>query len=491
MKALGLHPTSATYILLIEAYAIEGDLEGAHIIFNSIKNPDCAAWNAVLRAHAGIGDLSGLGQTFHVMVDQQRDNRNIVIEESTYITCFEGIATALRKHTSLLESINANSQDGDAAKHSTAEHFTVGSGENAGTEAKKIAMDVLHQVEQHMKKNSTKAPSLALRAALVKAHAALHHTALVWSLVADEYIYKQVLSPNNTTIRKNNRIIATASSAPGEVSASLQAPAALVHHALPLKPKSVSPEIETELLQALSTATTAILSKNKNAAIDNTNNTAYFFPPPVLNAGIPQLIRGGRVDLVIQLLHHLPKYGHCPDSNTYAALIGACAGPGAGLGQSSHHINTQSQLLLKPAFARRLLTHMLEQHERVGNSSLLKPCARVYNAFLRVECARGGVNAGLDVIEEMKKKAIQPDSHTWMVLRGCALSNGRGDVAEQAMYEIRMLKHGGGSRGGNKISNRAGGDLGVGVETGEEGAGAYEEERHWKGYYASDEEDEW
>jgi hypothetical protein len=482
MKALGLHPTSATYILLLEAYATEGDLEGAHTIFNSIKNPECAAWNAVLRAHAGIGDLSGLGQTFQQMVDQQRGNKNTVIEESTYITCFEGIATALRKHSSVVESINALSKGG--GEHFTSEHST------AGTEAKKIAMDVLHQVEQHMKKNATNLCSPAMHAALVKAHGALHHTALVWSLVADEYIYKQVLSSSHiTTTRKNNRILATPKTAPGGVQASQHtAPSALVvHHALPPKPKNLYPEIETELLQALSTATTAIRSKNKSSANHNTNNP-HFLHPRILNAGIPQLLRADRVDLVIQLLNHLPKSGHYPDSDTYAALIGACAG------QSSQHTNTTNQNqqhLLNPALARRLLTHMQEQHERVGKSTLLKPCARVYNALLRVECAHGGVNAALDVIEEMKNTAIQPDSHTWMVLRGCALSKGRSDVAEQAMYELRMLKSDGGSRSAQIVSSRAGGDLGASAEIGVGGASAHEEERHWKGYYATDEEDEW
>lgn len=463
MKALGLHPTSATYTLLIEAYATEGDLEGAHTVFNSIKNPDCAAWNAVLRAHAGIGDLSGLGQTFQVMVEQQGDG---ITDESTYIACFEGIATALRKHTSVMESIDALSGGGSDVEHPAAD-----SGANSGTEAKKIAMDVLHQVEQHMKKNIVKFPSPAMRAALVKAHGALHHTALVWSLLADEYIYKHVFFSSNSTTRKNNRILATPN-APGGSPTPLQVSPGSVHHALPPKPQNGYLKIETELLQALSTATTA----NKS-----TNTTANFFAPRALNAGIPQLSRAGRVDLIIQLLKHLPKSGHCPDSETYAALIGACATSPI-TGQSSHH--NQHHQLLKPTLARRLLAHMQEQHERVPSSILLKPCTRVYNALLRAECVRGGVNAALDVIEEMKNKAMQPDSLTWMVLRGCALSNGRNDVADQAMYEIRMLKSGGGSKGSKIMPSTTGGALGP--ET-----GAQAEEKHWKGYYASDEEDEW
>jgi pentatricopeptide repeat protein len=489
MMALGLHPTSATYTLLIEAYATEGDVEGAHKIFNSIVKADAAAWNAVLRAHAGIGDLTGLGQTFQLMVDQHEGNGNVVIpDESTYITCFEGIATALRKHTSMLESISAISGgsgggSGDAEQHSS---------NTGGVEAKKVAMDVLHQVEQHMKKSKTSSTITtkpAVRAALVKAHGALHHTALVWSLLADEYIYNQMLSSGKTT-RKNNRIVIATSSGGAE---GAHLPVA-VYHALPPKPKckSSSSELETELLQALSTATSSSKATDKSA-------TYSFFPPRVLNAGIPQLCRAGRVDLVIQLLNNLPKSGYCIDSDTYAAIIGACAGS---LGHSgSHHSQLQ---VLRPTFARRLLSHMEELHEKqqyntrniTNNStmlSLLKPCSRVYNALLRVECARGGVNAALDIIEEMKNKAIEPDSHTWMVLRGCALSNGRNDVAEQANYEIQILKSGGGGSE-KRLARRSG--LGEEIETGEGAAvvsqaTTQEEERHWKGYYASDEEDEW
>ncbi len=514
MMALGLVPTSATYTLLIEAYALEGDVEGAHTIFNSIVHPDCTAWNAVLRAHAGMGDLTGLGQTFQLMVDQGES----FPDESTYIACFEGIATGLRKHNSLLDS---NSQDysatstGESAADADSPTASSTSSPTSGIEAKKkSAMSVLYQVEHHMKtKNSTCLYKPAVRAALVKAHGALHHTALVWSLLADEYMYNNILSSSNTTTRKNNRIIPTTRTnsitpAQQQGGGPSPSPPTTVHHALPPKPKSAvatPAEIETELLNALSTAITSSTTTKKNSSA----NISAVLSPRVLNAGIPQLLRSGRVDLVIQLINSLAKAGYCPDSDTYAALITACDSGSATSYNASHNHHSHNNLhQLKPSFARRLLSHMEEQHQQqqlerdstkmVSYGVVLKPCARVYNALLRVECSRAGVDAALDVVDEMRNKAIQPDSHTWMVLRGCALGHGRSDVAEQANYEIRMLKSGGSSEKKKLLSSAPSGDdvlSGAVAAVGVEAAAVVETlqsgERHWKGYYASDEEDEW
>lgn len=538
MRALGLHPSIGTFNLLIEAYAAEGDIDGAQSTFESLKKegikPDATTWNALLKSHAHIGDLSTLGQTFQLMVDQAAVGVGPVPEDSTYAVCFEGIAATARRHGESTTSSHTGGGGGAGGG-------TAGSGENLipsasqhtnnnnTSPAREAATALLNRIENEMRerKGGRLGYNSVATAALIKAHGALGHTATVWKLLLEEYGTSK--SSNNL---KGNKASSSSSQMPNGAKSG-SSPLAAKHQAgvstsPPPPPNLFTPppslksggststsgstskdgarkkefapplsssaaELELDLLRALHESfapppssqgrvSTPLSSQQQQ---NNTTTTSQLqssrLPGPrALNSGIPSLIRAGKVEGVTYLLRLLSFQGTLtvPDADTYAALISACTAP------------------LRPALARKLLTQM-------NDEGRIKPCAKVYAALLRVECGRGGVPAAAEVIDEMLSAGVVPDAATWAALRGCAQAHGRPDVVEYAQREIRAVQEGGVLKrrsrfeGGEQVAA----SVVVGAGNGEEGEvvrefeedddGVFDNERHWKGYYATDEEDEW
>ena len=619
MRALGLRPSPATYTLLIEAYAAEGDVEGAQSVLSSIlhhrhhhsqdaqKHPDTTitttttttttsttnnavvtAWNAVLRAHAGINDLQGLSHTFWEMVDDHADE--VTPDEMTFAVCFEGIAAAVRRGGGGLHEAGASFSPASSSSSSHSLDVTTISGSTHATTTttrgdsignahhhdhhsdgwhlRREAAAMLSQMEnefhrqQQRKQNhknrketetalinshsssssSQNGNSMAV-AALVHAHAALGHTTAVWQILSEEYSSNPTSTSSTSSTSsfgetsastsgssKNYVKKATEKEGEGDGSGSGEQQQASLsvedkdhhnrHHQYvyrqlpPPLPPPPSPHLlsknETTSTPPSTSGAAADLSKAVMKALDDArtapsttsqNNHKHakrrmneMMMPRVFNAGVPCLIRSGRIDLVL----HLLSSSHCsPDIDTYAALIASCAAP------------------LRPTLARKLLTHLQEEsgllleNNKNINSQQQKQSAsspslmtRAYTAFVKVECARAGVNGALDVVDEMRSAGFEPDVHTWAAVRGCAVTHGRPDVVEQATRQIRAAK----ARTAlgvvvavvgavsdsvddsiDEVNDMKGGvDVVVSVE---EVQG--DEERHWKGYYASDEEDEW
>ena len=583
MRALGLHPSVATFVLLIEAYAAEGDIDGAHSAFDSLKKegmrPDAAAWNALLKAHANIGDLSTLGQAFQLMVDQAEKGAGPSPEDSTYAVCFEGIAAAARRHGETIHHSGSHTSDragtlGEERREMSLEVESNFAHSPSFLSDRESASALLDTIEKEMRgrKNGKLGYNSVATAALIKAHGALGHAQVVWNLLLEEYTHT-AKDHGNTNIKpiqsstRNQSSFDKGSSSPSSSSGGVGVGGNNKQHpqqirgnntnsttstssSLPLQPpllfggKSSSnnirgsssaitaasasdstssgsgfnkrenmniAQLDNELLRSLTEAihknpnqiSSSFFSNNKfsprNSSSSQQQNDfqqqnqpqqqqRYSSSPRALNAGIPILFRAGKLEGVIYLLRLLRTHGTTiPDSDTYAALITACTVP------------------LRYTLARRLLTHM---HDESG----IKPCARVFAALLRVECVRGGVEGAVDIIDEMRNAGIVPDAGTWAALRGCAQSHGRADIAEYAQRELIAAQEGGVPIGGNSVaiasatvaggvlveSMLEGGKIGIlesvtgDGDSSDTGDGAIgDKERHWKGYYASDEDEEW
>jgi hypothetical protein len=192
------------------------------------------------------------------------------------------------------------------------------------------------------------------------------------------------------------------------------------------------------------------------------------------------------------------ELGLSPGPRTYAGMVTACAPP-----------HGQPQ----PELAKKLIARM--RRDGFSGPATLKP----YNALLRVICLSDGVDAAEAVLYDMHHVGAVPDVATWTTLRAVALKQNRIDVAERADRELRALRQRGTHRRGFEVDGGDAGDREAEEETavvagesevggkklkekdsmdneeGEEGRNQADagglKEKHWKSFYASDDEDEW
>ena len=132
----------------------------------------------------------------------------------------------------------------------------------------------------------------------------------------------------------------------------------------------------------------------------------------------------------------------------------------------------------------------------LANRADLLPCAA-----LQVECAHEGVGRAEAVVAEMIAAGVKPDAVTWATVLAAAQGQGRRVEADRARHELETLQSSAAAAAaahGEGEADAAAGLLnegGASEEAGGEGsrpaltdaAGG----RHWKAYYALDEDEEW
>lgn len=482
MTALGLRPNAATYALLMEAHAAAGDVDGAEAAFKEMSAggtaPDSTAWAALLRAHGMAADLPGLGQAYEELL-LQWDDPSIEDLDAVYAAAFEAVRTATAGirvrarsarhaagvHHPAADYGEQHLHSGSAKESSESSYqshenrpapdaFSYGAALNGGPGAQdagyRLATALLQRMEgdaQRLLGQGKSLPPPAL-AALIGAHGNLGHADAVARIVGAAYGPQQ----QQRGILSGSGIPASKASPPSEGGKS------------PLKP-SARPSIEAQVLEALDLKPPS----RKEAAL---GLTACRSAPDirVVNAALAAFGRSGRLDLCIALLKRMKSLRLSADAQTYTALILACVSPPM------------------PALARHLLTHAAEAG--------VPMTIRAYNALLQVVCAAQGVDAYSGVIGIMAEAGVQPDSFTWMALRSAALMQRRPDVAEHADMELRALQHGTHGAKYHAVQSEVVPDDAIGAEDGADGKESGEGDgtagqKHWKGYYASDDEDEW
>jgi pentatricopeptide repeat protein len=454
MRALGLTPSAATFAVLAEAHAAEGDVDGAVAAFEDAQGeglrPEPAAWAALVRAHAAVGDLNGAAavvKRMEAMGGGESSFGALESEDSVYAALFDGVAAA--------------AQRGSGAK-GVEENLPTDEPLLAHCEVKKAAAEVLAETEVGMWRRRAavgRPPGPAALAALVRAHAALSHAGAVWALLDAQYPRK----PQHTS--KNEGL------GPFSLFTAPEGRSTAPHPKLPPRPSSgfAFIDTETDVLHALEEATAA----SGDGQHPRGPGDACTRP---LAAGIPCLARSGRWDLILALLKRLSASHIAPDANLYAALV-AAAGANAG------HAQPPAAAV---AAARRIVDHM-----RRSSAVSVTAQTRVFTAMLRVLGAVSGPDAALDLIQEMKAAGVEPDAATWNALRGCALAHGRADLADAAAREARTAREG--RRTSRTQAEPSAEEPGIAKKAndtkGKEVAG--EEEHHWRGYYATDDEEEW
>jgi pentatricopeptide repeat protein len=163
------------------------------------------------------------------------------------------------------------------------------------------------------------------------------------------------------------------------------------------------------------------------------------------NAALTACCKAGRLDLATAVLKKLKACGLSPDIHSYTSLVDGCAAA------------------RMPDLARWIVTHMEQQ-------SGVKPSLWTYNALIKVEAFWGsGPAGGMQLVRHLPTVGLTPDTVTWRTVLSAARQRGMDGIVEEAERELSALQpitSGGGEDGERPPAPR------------------------WKGFYASDVEEE-
>jgi pentatricopeptide repeat protein len=449
MAALGIAPDAHTHCLLVEAHAAAGDASAARAALAAAAAagggaaPPAAAWLALFRAHAGGGDLEGLLAAYE-------DAAAAGVEPSApvFAACLEGVrAWAAAGHASAGE-------EGQQAQH--AQHAGHG---------RRLAEALVRRWGADMARaGADRAPAAA--AALLAAHGAVGQVGEAMALMRRRYPLggggkEEEADVEELVLRALAAARGSRAASPGAGAAGGPPPAAgpdarVFGAAIAACGRAGALREVAELLRGMAVSPrSASPSLLPRCILHDSSRVAHrpplpaclplFFPRSAPRRATPArpLTRRRRCPQAL---------GLAPDAHVFTSLIAACA-PAR-----------------RPRLARRLLGRMA--------AAGVAPTAWTFNALLKVECFQGslGADAVEGVVEEMRAAGVQPDAVTWGTALAAAQAQGAAEAGDRARRELQLLRGPARGEGGGAEGEAAGGA----------GGG-----RHWRGYYALDEEDEW
>ena len=468
LQALGLRPNYVTRALLIEAYAGEGDVDKAHrLLFGgggTGSNVSGVEWCALLKGYVRVGDLGGLRTAFE---SYQRTASNTTISTTAsserdivFMTYFNGIASIVNSlYTSFHPHPDPHQQVGIAEEEDARKSTIVALQEEAS--------EALFLAEKEYT-TTTRTSSLfvspsttATITALIKAHAALHHTSSVWKVVCQYYDVREDVNDVKKKEQKKPAVEKVA-------------------------------EMEASIVECMSSL--------------HGHHHQHQRQLQPMHAAIPCLLRANRLDRAMVLLHYVigVGVGEGSDTNTtnnnneetYAALIAGCVTP------------------LRADLAHSLFTQYTSSCGSGSGSSTTTPTPTaastvIWTSMIKIECGRGWVDAALNIARTYQQQrtttsdtsggAKEESRRVWMTLKSGAATHHRPDVVNIADHELRMMEgvwdayayeHGDGDHKASTWSAHAESTTRV-TDAASEKRKKGEEEEHWRGYYATDEEDEW
>lgn len=410
MQRMGLLPDQTSIEILIQSYALQGQIKEAEkavdVIIQEFACPPCHAWGTLMTACGKAGDVEHVSHVFHRAIEYvSSHNADDASFHAIVVTCLQSLYDALGK------DFWRRTLHKGHAKHAPEDHFHY---------IEDIGTSLLEDID-----------------AIVDSHG----------------------------MRNNHKVWINRLQCLGALGRTDSVDACM-------KDLGTNPIDHCRTLEDYLAILDRQQSSRRQQRLHDANKKLVLSQEDYSNL-LQVVARQGRTDDCFDLVSHMKNAGIRLSAKDYVSLMEACA-------QCSPPMEELS---------RQLLRHARE-------SANIAIDTRFYNALILVKARLYGVQGVHEGMDEMIMRGIQPNVFTYFVLRETALMSNDKRTATSTWHTIQNLvqghEHGPSHhRTADEAEEEAVNDKGSMMHTlFEDPDSTHQKEHHWKGYYASD-DDEW